>query len=175
MGLLLSGLPWIAAGVRSAHGQQMNSGHLLSFEEMVKPWVAGARLVKMDVTLTAPILAENGSLVHQGMAVGVDREQGEADDFFIPRAHPAAPHTGRAHGFAVDAGNARGHGFTGAVIVFKERHHRHDAALTGQPGVAKVVGGAHGLGPRVDQFGRAQFGVRGRLDPSWHQPKLAVS
>jgi sulfur-oxidizing protein SoxY len=63
MGLLLSGLPWIAAGVRSAHGQQMNSGHLLSFEEMVKPWVAGAKLVKMDVTLTAPILAENGSLV----------------------------------------------------------------------------------------------------------------
>jgi sulfur-oxidizing protein SoxY len=63
MGLLLSGLPWIAAGVRSAHGQQMNSGHLLSFEEMVKPWVAGAKLVKMDVMLTAPILAENGSLV----------------------------------------------------------------------------------------------------------------
>ena len=63
MGLLLSGVPWIAAGVRSAHGQQMNSGHLLSFEEMVKPWVAGAKLVKMDVMLTAPILAENGSLV----------------------------------------------------------------------------------------------------------------
>jgi sulfur-oxidizing protein SoxY len=41
----------------------MNSGHLLTFEEMVKPWVAGAKLVKMDVTLTAPILAENGSLV----------------------------------------------------------------------------------------------------------------
>ena len=63
VGLLLSGLPWVAAGLRSAHAQQMNSGHLLTFEEMVKPWVAGARLVKMDVTLTAPILAENGSLV----------------------------------------------------------------------------------------------------------------
>jgi sulfur-oxidizing protein SoxY len=60
---LLSPLTWAAAGLRSAHGQQMNSGHLLTFEEMVKPWVLGARLVKMDVTLTAPILAENGSLV----------------------------------------------------------------------------------------------------------------
>jgi len=63
VGLLLSPLPWAAAGLRCAHGQQMNSGHLLTFEEMVKPWVLGARLLKRDVTLTAPILAENGSLV----------------------------------------------------------------------------------------------------------------
>ena len=41
----------------------MNSGRLLSFDAMVQPWVKGARLLEQDVTLNAPILAENGSLV----------------------------------------------------------------------------------------------------------------
>jgi sulfur-oxidizing protein SoxY len=41
----------------------MNSGQLLTFEAMVQPWVKGARLLEQDVTLNAPILAENGSLV----------------------------------------------------------------------------------------------------------------
>ena len=63
MGLLLSGVPWVASGVRSAHAQHMNSGHLLTFEQMVQPWVAGAKLLQTEVTLRAPLLAENGSLV----------------------------------------------------------------------------------------------------------------
>ncbi len=62
-GLLLGSLPWVAPGWRSAQAQQMNSGHLLSFADMVAPWVAGAKLVKTDVTLNAPVLAESGSLV----------------------------------------------------------------------------------------------------------------
>ena len=62
-GLLLGGLPWVAPGWRSAQAQQMNSGHRLTFAEMVEPWVAGAKLMQMDVTLTAPVLADSGSLV----------------------------------------------------------------------------------------------------------------
>jgi len=58
--LLLMGPPWC---LRPAQAQQMNSGRLLSFDAMVQPWVKGARLRAQDVTLNAPILAENGSLV----------------------------------------------------------------------------------------------------------------
>jgi sulfur-oxidizing protein SoxY len=60
LGLLLMGLPW---SWRAAQAQKMNSGQLLTFEAMVQPWVKGARLLEQDVTLNAPILAENGSLV----------------------------------------------------------------------------------------------------------------
>lgn len=62
-GLLLGALPWWGAGLRGVQAQQMNSGRLLRFDELVQPWVAGAKLLKTDVTLTAPILAENGSWV----------------------------------------------------------------------------------------------------------------
>ena len=62
-GLVLGALPWLGAGLRGVQAQQMNSGRLLPFNELVQPWVAGAKLVKRDVTLTAPILAENGSWV----------------------------------------------------------------------------------------------------------------
>jgi sulfur-oxidizing protein SoxY len=62
LGLLLMGLPWFH-GLRSAQAQQMNSGQLLTFEAMVQPWVKGAPLRQQGVTLSAPILAENGSLV----------------------------------------------------------------------------------------------------------------
>ncbi|MEI6549909.1 MAG: thiosulfate oxidation carrier protein SoxY [Betaproteobacteria bacterium] len=41
----------------------MNSGRLLSFEDMVQPIVKGAKLVKRDLQIEAPILADNGSLV----------------------------------------------------------------------------------------------------------------
>jgi sulfur-oxidizing protein SoxY len=41
----------------------MNSGRLQSFEDMVQPIVKGAPLVNKDVSLEAPILADNGSLV----------------------------------------------------------------------------------------------------------------
>jgi sulfur-oxidizing protein SoxY len=60
LGLLLMGLPW---SWRPVQAQNMNSGQLLTFEAMVQPWVKGARLLEQDVTLNAPILAENGSLV----------------------------------------------------------------------------------------------------------------
>lgn len=63
LGLMLSGLPWWAAGLRPAQAQRMNSGHLLTLEDMVRPWVAGAQWVQADVKLNAPLLAENGSLV----------------------------------------------------------------------------------------------------------------
>jgi sulfur-oxidizing protein SoxY len=60
LGLLLMGLPW---SWRPVQAQKMNSGQLLTFEAMVQPWVKGARLLEQDVTLIAPLLAENGSLV----------------------------------------------------------------------------------------------------------------
>jgi sulfur-oxidizing protein SoxY len=41
----------------------MNSGRLLSLEDMVQPIVKGAKLVKKELQIEAPILADNGSLV----------------------------------------------------------------------------------------------------------------
>ena len=61
--LLLSGLVWQGLGARVALAQRMNSGRLQTFEDMVQPIVKGAPIVKKDVNLEAPILADNGSLV----------------------------------------------------------------------------------------------------------------
>lgn len=61
--LLLTGLVWPGMGVRLAYAQRMNSGRLQSFEDMVQPIVKGAPLVNQDVSLEAPVLADNGSLV----------------------------------------------------------------------------------------------------------------
>ena len=61
--LLLTGLVWPGMGTRLAYAQRMNSGRLQSFEDMVQPIVKGAPLVNKDVSLEAPILADNGSLV----------------------------------------------------------------------------------------------------------------
>jgi sulfur-oxidizing protein SoxY len=61
--LLLTGLVWPGMGARLAYAQRMNSGRLQSFEDMVQPIVKGAPLVNQDVSLEAPILADNGSLV----------------------------------------------------------------------------------------------------------------
>ena len=61
--LLLAGLAWSGLGQPFAHAQRMNSGRLLSFEDMVQPLVKGAVLVQKDVQIEAPILADNGSLV----------------------------------------------------------------------------------------------------------------
>jgi sulfur-oxidizing protein SoxY len=61
--LLLTGLAWPLLGQRFAHAQRMNSGRLLSFEDMVQPLVKGAVLLQKDVQIEAPILADNGSLV----------------------------------------------------------------------------------------------------------------
>jgi sulfur-oxidizing protein SoxY len=41
----------------------MNSGLLLSFDDMVQPIVKGAKIVKKELQIEAPILADNGSLV----------------------------------------------------------------------------------------------------------------
>ena len=61
--LLLAGLAWPGLSLQFAHAQRMNSGRLLSFEDMVQPLVKGAVLVQKDVQIEAPILADNGSLV----------------------------------------------------------------------------------------------------------------
>jgi sulfur-oxidizing protein SoxY len=61
--LLLTGLVWPGMGARLAYAQRMNSGRLQSFEDMVQPIVKGAPLVNQDVSLEAPVLADNGSLV----------------------------------------------------------------------------------------------------------------
>jgi sulfur-oxidizing protein SoxY len=47
----------------------MASGQLLSFSQMVEPLTQGARLLKQDVKLMAPVLADNGSLVPIGVQV----------------------------------------------------------------------------------------------------------
>ena len=58
-----AGLCWAAAQVWPSHAQQMASGQLLSFSQMVEPLTQGARLLKQDVKLLAPVLADNGTLV----------------------------------------------------------------------------------------------------------------
>ena len=61
--LLLTGLAWPGFGARFAHAQRMNSGRLQSFDDMVQPIVKGAPIVKKEVNIEAPLLADNGSLV----------------------------------------------------------------------------------------------------------------
>lgn len=62
-GLLLAGISGICLNSQFAHAQRMNSGRLLSLEDMVQPIVRGAKLVKKELQIEAPILADNGSLV----------------------------------------------------------------------------------------------------------------
>ena len=62
-GLLFAGVTVSFAGWRVAFAQRMNSGRLISFEDMVQPVVKGAKLLKQDVQIVAPVLADNGSLV----------------------------------------------------------------------------------------------------------------
>jgi sulfur-oxidizing protein SoxY len=61
--LLLAGfsMPCLFSGVALA--QRMNSGRLLSLNEMVQPIVKGAILLNKDLQIEAPLLADNGSLV----------------------------------------------------------------------------------------------------------------
>ena len=61
--LLLAGISGSWLSSQFAYAQRMNSGRLLSFEDMVQPIVKGAKLVKRDLQIEAPILADNGSLV----------------------------------------------------------------------------------------------------------------
>jgi sulfur-oxidizing protein SoxY len=62
-GLLLVGISGTLLNSQFAHGQRMNSGRLLSLEDMVQPIVKGAKLIKKELQIEAPILADNGSLV----------------------------------------------------------------------------------------------------------------
>ena len=62
-GLLLAGISGICLNSQFAHAQRMNSGRLLSLEDMVQPIVRGDKLVKKELQIEAPILADNGSLV----------------------------------------------------------------------------------------------------------------
>lgn len=61
--LLLAGfsMPWFFG--RVVHAQRMNSGSLLSLNDMVQPIVKGAILLNKDLQMEAPLLADNGSLV----------------------------------------------------------------------------------------------------------------
>lgn len=62
-GLLLAALSWGWLAWSSVQAQRMNSGQLLSLEDMLQPVVKGAPILQKDVTLLAPILADNGTLV----------------------------------------------------------------------------------------------------------------
>ena len=61
--LLFAGfsVPWLFS--RVAHAQRMNSGRLLSLNDMVQPIVKEAILLNKDLQIEAPLLADNGSLV----------------------------------------------------------------------------------------------------------------
>ncbi len=61
--LLLAGIAWPWLNSRVVYAQRMNSGQLLSLEDMIRPIVMGAKILKKDVQIEAPILADNGSLV----------------------------------------------------------------------------------------------------------------
>jgi len=61
--LLLAGISGSCLNSPFAHAQRMNSGLLLSFDDMVQPIVKGAKIVKKELQIEAPILADNGSLV----------------------------------------------------------------------------------------------------------------
>jgi sulfur-oxidizing protein SoxY len=63
------GLAWATLQATPAIAQKMESGKLLSLAEMMNPITHGAKLLQQDVTLTAPMLADNGSLVPLGVQV----------------------------------------------------------------------------------------------------------
>ena len=63
------GLAWAALQATPALAQKMESGKLLSLADMMNPITQGAKLLQQDVTLTAPMLADNGSLVPLGVQV----------------------------------------------------------------------------------------------------------
>ena len=56
-------LTWVVAQGGHGWAQQVSSAQLLSFSEMVEPITQGAGLQRKNVTMSAPILADNGTLV----------------------------------------------------------------------------------------------------------------
>jgi sulfur-oxidizing protein SoxY len=63
------GLAWATLQATPALAQKMESGKLLTLADMMHPITQGAKLLPQDVTLTAPMLADNGSLVPLGVQV----------------------------------------------------------------------------------------------------------
>lgn len=63
------GLAWAALKATPALAQKMESGKLLTLADMLNPITQGAKVLQQDVTLTAPMLADNGSLVPLGVQV----------------------------------------------------------------------------------------------------------
>jgi sulfur-oxidizing protein SoxY len=52
-----------------AYAQKMESGQLKTLAQMIEPITQGAKLLEQDVTLHAPVLADNGFLVALGVQV----------------------------------------------------------------------------------------------------------
>ena len=63
------GLAWVGLQATPASAQKMESGKLLTLADMMRPITQGAKLLQQDVTLSAPMLADNGSLVPLGVQV----------------------------------------------------------------------------------------------------------
>ena len=63
------GLAWASVQAWPAHAQKMESGRLLSLTEMLNPITQGAPVLEQGVSITAPILADNGSLVPMSVQV----------------------------------------------------------------------------------------------------------
>lgn len=63
------GLAWATLQTTPALAQKMESGKLLTLADMMNPITQGAKVLQQDVTLTAPMLADNGSLVPLGVQV----------------------------------------------------------------------------------------------------------
>jgi sulfur-oxidizing protein SoxY len=57
------GLAWAVLQVWPARAQKMESGQLKTLAQMLDPITQGAKLLEQGVSITAPILADNGSLV----------------------------------------------------------------------------------------------------------------
>jgi len=63
------GLAWASLPTRLAYAQKMESGQLKTLAQMIEPITQGAKLLEQDVTLHAPVLADNGFLVPLGVQV----------------------------------------------------------------------------------------------------------
>ena len=103
------------------------------------------------------------------MGIGIDGDEGVADDDLAVLAHPARPDAGGAHGLVVHAGDTGRQGLAGAQVVDLKGLQRHDAALACQPGIAKGRSRGQIVDFCIHQLERAQAAVRRRLHPVRHQ------
>jgi sulfur-oxidizing protein SoxY len=63
------GLAWSTVQASPAYAQKMESGELKTLAQMISPITHGAKLLQQDVSISAPVLADNGSLVPLGVQV----------------------------------------------------------------------------------------------------------